>query len=82
MFISKLEKQQINNQINELKKKIDSLESDVTYHIAWIKSVKKMISEPTVQKKQRTAEQKKKQAAYMREWHRKNKLKKLAEKAQ
>lgn len=81
MFISKLEKQQINSQINELKKKIDSLESDVTYHIAWIKSVKKMISEPAFQKNQLIAEQKKKKADYMKEWHRKNKLKKLAEKA-
>lgn len=82
MFISKLEKQQINEWVNDLQMKVESLQNDVTFLTGKLRALEGKTKKPANPiRAKKTEEQRKKQAAYMKEWHRKNKLKKLAEKA-
>ena len=73
MFISKLEKQQINEWVNVLQMKVESLQNDVTFLTGKLKALegktKEPVKAPKAPKAPRTEEQKLKQAAYMKEWH-------------
>ena len=73
MFISKLEKQQINEWVNVLQMKVESLQNDVTFLTGKLKALEGKTKEPVKASKEqrppRTEEQKLKQSAYMKEWH-------------
>lgn len=73
MFISKLEKQQINEWINVLQMKVESLQNDVTFLTGKLKALegatKEPVKAPKASRPPRTEEQRLKQAAYMKEWH-------------
>ena len=76
MFISKLEKQQINEWINVLQMKVESLQNDVTFLTGKLKALEGAAKEPVKAPKApkaprppKTEEQKLKQAAYMKKWH-------------
>jgi hypothetical protein len=79
MFISKLEKQQINEWVNVLQMKVESLQNDVTFLTGKLKALEGKTKEPVKAPKTskaskaprppRTEEQKLKQSAYMKEWH-------------
>ena len=73
MFISKLEKQQINEWVNVLQMKVESLQNDVMFLTGKLKALegktKEPVKAPKAPKAPRTEEQKLKQAAYMKEWH-------------
>lgn len=76
MFISKLEKQQINEWINVLQMKVESLQNDVTFLTGKLKALEGKTKEPVKAPKApkaprppRTEEQKIKQSAYMKAWH-------------
>lgn len=82
MFISKLEKQQINEWIGELQMKVGSLQNDVIFLTGKLKALEGKPQEPVSKpKKQRTDEQKARQAAYMKEWHSRKRQEKLQAKA-
>ena len=79
MFISKLEKQQINEWVNVLQMKVESLQNDVIFLTGKLKALEVATKEPVKEPKAskaskeqrppRTEEQKLKQSAYMKEWH-------------
>ena len=73
MFISKLEKQQINEWVNVLQMKVESLQNDVMFLTGKLKALEGKTKEPVkttkASKASRTEAQKLKQAAYMKEWH-------------
>ena len=73
MFISKLEKQQINEWVNVLQMKVESLQNDVIFLTGKLKALEGAASVPVkapkAPKAPRTEEQKLKQSAYMKEWH-------------
>lgn len=77
MFISKLEKQEINESIIILQMKVSSLQNDVLFLTGKLKALQGKEKEPVKTKKNpRTEEQKMKQAAYVREWHSRNRQRK------
>ena len=78
MFISKLEKEQINDWILGLQMKVDALTTDMLMANAKLKVLMDRREVIKPKKTQRTAEQKRKQAEYMKAWHAKNREKKLA----
>ena len=78
MFISKLEKEQINDWILGLQMKVDALTTDMLMANAKLKVLMDRREVIKPKKTQRTAEQKRKQAEYMKEWHARNKEKKSA----
>jgi hypothetical protein len=79
MFISKLEKQQINEWVNVLQMKVESLQNDVIFLTGKLKALEGATKEPVKAPKApkalkaprppRTEEQKLKQSAYMKAWH-------------
>lgn len=82
MFISKLEKQQINELIMTLQMKVEVLQNDVIFLTGKVKALEGKPQEPVSKpKKKRTDEQKARQAAYMKEWHSRKRQEKLQAKA-
>jgi hypothetical protein len=70
MFISKLEKQQINELIMTLQMKVEVLQNDVIFLTGKMKALNAAIVEPIkAPKAQKSEEQKKKQAVYMKAYH-------------
>jgi hypothetical protein len=70
MFISKLEKQEINEWICDLQIKVGSLQNDVIFLTGKLRALEGSAKEPVkAPKAPRTEEQKKKQSAYMKDWH-------------
>lgn len=73
MFISKLEKQQINEWVNVLQMKVESLQNDVIFLTGKLKALegktKEPVKAPKAPRPPKTEEQKLKQAAYMKKWH-------------
>jgi hypothetical protein len=79
MFISKSEKEQLQNDIKSLADLIQDLSVEMTYLRALVKVDKAPKEVKKVSGRQpRTPEQKAKQSAYMKAWHAKNREKKLA----
>jgi hypothetical protein len=79
MFISKSEKEQLQNDIKSLADLVQDLSVEMTYLRALVKAEKAPKQENNESaRKRRTPEQKAKQSAYMKEWHAKNREKKLA----
>ncbi len=79
MFISKSEKEQLQNDIKSLASLVQDINAEVIYLRALIKTekaAKEVKNEPN--RKRRTPEQKAKQSAYMKAWHAKAREKKLA----
>ena len=79
MFISKSEKEQLQNDIKSLADLVQDLSVEITYLRALVKADKA----PKEAKKERkkavwTPEMKAKRSAYMKAWHAKNSEKKLA----
>jgi hypothetical protein len=79
MFISKSEKEQLQNDIKSLADLVQDLSVEMTYLRALVKADKTPKEVKKVSRRQpRTPEQKAKQSAYMKAWHAKNREKKLA----
>jgi hypothetical protein len=70
MFISKKEKEQLQDDIKSLASVVQNMNAELIYLRGLIKSCQKKKAA-----KSRTPEQKAKQAAYMREWHAKRRQK-------
>lgn len=73
MFISKKEKEQLQDDIKSLASVVQSMNAELIYLRGLIKSCQK--KKPAKKGQPRTPEQKAKQAAYMREWHAKRRQK-------
>lgn len=79
MFISKSEKEQLQNDIKNLAALVQDINAEVIYLRALVKADKTPKEVKKVPGRQpRTPEQKAKQSAYMKAWHAKNREKKLA----
>ena len=79
MFISKSEKEQLQNDI----KSLASLVQDINAEVIYLRAIVKVDKTPKEVKKERkkavwTPEMKAKRSAYMKAWHAKNREKKLA----
>lgn len=79
MFISKSEKEQLQNDI----KSLASLVQDINAEVIYLRALVKADKTPKAAKKDRkkavwTPEMKAKRSAYMKAWHAKNREKKLA----
>jgi len=79
MFISKSEKEQLQNDIKSLADLVQDLSVEITYLRALVK-VEKAPKEAKKERKKAvwTPEMKAKRSAYMKAWHAKNREKKLA----